>query len=209
MTTMQPADEFDVDWGALTDEEVEAKLAELVAAPSLHHVSTGLPLSPQTERLFWHNFKCAQCGRCCTEVQQIRVMPRDVERAARVLRITERQFKRHHTVTIDGARMMRMPCVFHDPETKICVAYGDRPHVCKQFPINRPGVESDGLRVLAVYLHCHAAARATAVMLDCHIQMQARTARGIRLAGELGLTSRADALARQQATMRFYDGGAR
>jgi hypothetical protein len=85
---------------------------------------------------------CTVCANCC-KVATARVTERDVERLARLFRISPREFVRDYCEQSaeEGTILRRNPegCVFLEGTT--CTVYEDRPASCQDFPhlVRGPG----------------------------------------------------------------------
>lgn len=78
---------------------------------------------------------CRECAECC-RVTEVQIVERDVEKLARALGISQKDFMRDYTaVDSDGAAMLRRTeggCVFLDGND--CTVYEARPGNCERFP---------------------------------------------------------------------------
>ena len=93
-------------------------------------------------------FECTQCGLCCTnrgDYAYVYLSPGETKKLAEFLRMPLKAFKREYTfIDEDGWRQLKFDsesCVFLDPETKGCKAYGARPIQCRTFPFWRDLVQ--------------------------------------------------------------------
>lgn len=115
----------------------DADMLEFVELCALKNqaVSLGVPLSEKNLDVFWQQFKCENCGRCCREpiIGGIAVMPSEVRRLAAELVMSEDKFRKRYTVSKAGAVEMQNPCPFHSGTE--CIAYKARPLVCHVFPL--------------------------------------------------------------------------
>lgn len=80
-------------------------------------------------------FRCTQCGHCCTTEGYVWVDRREVERLARHLDLTLEEFGRRFLRTVDGRWALTDrsdgACVFWDEG---CTVYPARPDQCRTFP---------------------------------------------------------------------------
>ena len=79
---------------------------------------------------------CTVCANCC-KVATVELSERDIERLAKVVGVSERQFIAEYTVKDpeEGLILRRSDesgCVFLDG--KDCTIYDDRPDTCRRFP---------------------------------------------------------------------------
>ena len=79
---------------------------------------------------------CTVCANCC-KVATVKLSERDIERLAKVLGTSERQFIADYTVEdAEEGRILRRSdetgCVFLSG--KDCTIYEDRPDTCRRFP---------------------------------------------------------------------------
>jgi Fe-S-cluster containining protein len=78
---------------------------------------------------------CTTCANCC-RVASVKIVERDVEKLARYLRISPKQFLEQYTQPDEeeGVVLKRNPggCVFLDGN--LCSIYEARPHTCQDFP---------------------------------------------------------------------------
>jgi hypothetical protein len=78
---------------------------------------------------------CRQCAECC-RVTEVQLAERDVQRLARFLSISERQFaERYTSIDAEGAVILQRGaggCVFLDGND--CSVYEARPGNCERFP---------------------------------------------------------------------------
>ena len=79
---------------------------------------------------------CTQCANCC-KVATAKLLERDVERLARLMRLSITQFKTQYAMEHpeDGLVLKRddqTGCIFLDGKT--CTIYESRPTACENFP---------------------------------------------------------------------------
>jgi Fe-S-cluster containining protein len=79
---------------------------------------------------------CTQCANCC-RVATVRLSDRDIERLAKHLSVTRKQFLEEYTATSDDeGRILRRTdaagCIFLEGNT--CTVYDARPDTCSRFP---------------------------------------------------------------------------
>lgn len=88
--------------------------------------------------MFYRQFKCLECGRCCTQspsVGGILLQPGDIERLSQKLGLSKRKFKDTYTyVGDDQKRRIRYPCPFHTKE-RGCTVYLYRTKMCHDYPV--------------------------------------------------------------------------
>jgi uncharacterized protein len=78
---------------------------------------------------------CTQCANCC-RVTEVGITPRDVEKLAKFIGVSEREFAQQFTARDDaGARILKRNeggCVFL--KGNLCSVYEARPQNCANFP---------------------------------------------------------------------------
>lgn len=82
-------------------------------------------------------FNCRRCGKCCTEITNIDLVPQDIQKIASFLHENESKIIEQFTVptTIPGLRRIRdQPCPFYDLEAFGCKIYPARPICCRMYP---------------------------------------------------------------------------
>jgi len=98
----------------------------------------GLPIDDESVDLFIAAFKCRRCGKCCKGplLDGITVMPSEVRRISRHLRISETAFMNKYVAAKKAFRygLMAYPCPFG--EEGACSIYDIRPLACRLFPID-------------------------------------------------------------------------
>ena len=101
---------------------------------------------------FYQQFKCLECGRCCTRTEGgILLQPGDIERLCNKLGISKRKFKDTYTIVGDEQkRRIKYPCPFHTKE-RGCTVYVWRTKVCHDYPVI--GYDS-GIKKLLVDSNC-------------------------------------------------------
>ena len=81
----------------------------------------------------WAKVDCLDCGACCKGLQ-IAIDDEDIQRLAKRLKMTIRNFENRFVVkSSDNEKSLASPpCPFLDGNT--CTVYEDRPKACKDFP---------------------------------------------------------------------------
>ena len=78
---------------------------------------------------------CTQCANCC-RVTEVGITPRDVEKLAKFIGVSENEFRQQYTQRDDADAMILKRgeggCVFL--EGNLCSVYEARPHNCVNFP---------------------------------------------------------------------------
>jgi uncharacterized protein len=78
---------------------------------------------------------CTQCANCC-RVTEVGITERDIEKLAKFIGLSEREFVQQFTATdAAGVRILKRNekgCVFL--EGNLCTVYEARPHNCANFP---------------------------------------------------------------------------
>lgn len=101
-------------------------------------IQLGVEPSREFADAFFREFKCQQCGQCCTQAKSptdgILLEHNEDNELARLLGVSLKQFKREHTFTDRGNRVMKYPCAFHRDYG--CSIYSDRPATCRFYPVN-------------------------------------------------------------------------
>lgn len=85
------------------------------------------------DRVF-EDIDCLKCANCCKTTSPIFYM-KDIERAAKALRIKPAQFIENYlTIDSDNDYVLKSaPCPFLDDEN-YCSIYKDRPTACREYP---------------------------------------------------------------------------
>jgi hypothetical protein len=113
----------------------------------------GVP-APFVDRLFHRigaevaaEIDCASCGSCCRQLSPV-LLPRDIERLARRLRVPTPEFRASHLRKEDDELVFaRLPCPLLDGTR--CSCYRDRPKDCRSYPhLHKKGMTSRLLGVL-------------------------------------------------------------
>jgi Fe-S-cluster containining protein len=106
-------------------------------------------------------FKCSDCGNCCTGCAPIDVTMEDLKRIAdhfgKSLKVAARRHCRINPA--NGSLIIKhdRPCKFYDLKNKKCKIYEARPEICRLHPfLGSEPVES---REFIVPLHCEAACK--------------------------------------------------
>ena len=114
-------------------------------------------------------FKCTNCGNCCTQCAPIDVTMEDLKRIAdyfgKSLKVAA---KRHCKINPANGRTLIIkhdkPCKFYDLKNKRCKIYEARPEVCRLHPfLSSEPVESS---TFTVPLHCEAACKVHDKMIE-------------------------------------------
>lgn len=98
----------------------------------------GVP-APLVDRLFHRigaevaaEIDCASCGSCCRQLSPV-LLPKDIERLARRLRVPNPELRATHLrKEDDGFVFARVPCPLLDGTR--CSCYRDRPKDCRSYP---------------------------------------------------------------------------
>lgn len=78
---------------------------------------------------------CLECANCCKTTSPI-FYPKDVERAAKALRIKAADFEEKY-LRVDEDKdlvLQGSPCPFLDLSDNFCLIYEDRPNACRTYP---------------------------------------------------------------------------
>lgn len=102
-------------------------------------LKAGGPPEPLVDRLFHRlgaevaaEIDCASCGSCCRQLSPV-LLPKDIERLARRLRVPNPEFRASHLrKEDDGFVFARTPCPLLDGTR--CSCYKDRPKDCRSYP---------------------------------------------------------------------------
>ena len=97
------------------------------------------PNSDEGVKLFWEEFKCGRCGRCCyTPGAGLYLEKEDFERIAEHLG-SKKKLKSLCRYDRDlKAWALRQPCPLYDMEKKECLIYEIRPLTCTKYPLHPP-----------------------------------------------------------------------
>lgn len=99
-------------------------------------IMLGVEANENTVGSFFSQFHCQKCGQCCTQGKSptdgILLEPNEDARLAYLLNINLKKFKREHTFTHHGNRIMKYPCPFYKKE---CSIYSNRPSTCRYYPV--------------------------------------------------------------------------
>ncbi len=82
-------------------------------------------------------YVCGQCSNCCRD-KRIQVNPYELARLARAAGVSAREFRQRHTEDGAGTHLARYEsgaCVFLGERG--CTVHGDRPLVCRLYPLGR------------------------------------------------------------------------
>lgn len=91
-------------------------------------------VTQETADEVWKQIDCLACGNCCRTLQIV-VDDRDIQRLARRLATTPRQFSKQYVET-DNEKTQYLkatPCSFLGVDNR-CSVYEDRPQACRDFP---------------------------------------------------------------------------
>ena len=93
----------------------------------------------ETTDAVWEGVDCLTCGNCCRS-PQITVDDKDVQRLAKRLNLTPKEFERKYLVRGEGKEryFASAPCPFLG-EDNACAVYEDRPQACHDFPYLHAG----------------------------------------------------------------------
>ena len=89
-----------------------------------------------------HFFRCKRCGKCCSEIADIDLLPLDIKNMADFLHLDESQVREDSTVPADKPNLRRIkgqPCPFYDSEGEGCKIYPVRPLTCRMYPFLTAG----------------------------------------------------------------------
>ncbi|WP_167187008.1 YkgJ family cysteine cluster protein [Wenyingzhuangia heitensis] len=78
---------------------------------------------------------CLTCGNCCKTTSPM-FFPKDIERAAKFLRIKEQKFMETYLERDedDCYVLKSAPCTFLDERDNMCMIYEARPKACAEYP---------------------------------------------------------------------------
>lgn len=111
-------------------------------------------LPPDEARAQAFGYACHACSRCCKD-KIIQVNPYEVARLARGLRISTTEFRARYTEDGIGVHLSRTEdtntCVFLGE--KGCTVHGDRPLVCRLYPLGRNEIPGGLERWIEVVPH--------------------------------------------------------
>ena len=85
-------------------------------------------------------FECTQCGRCCggapgfVWVNAAEIAAMAAEKGFESIEEFERQFVRKVGARKSLVEFENGDCVFLDPQSRTCTAYGSRPRQCRTWP---------------------------------------------------------------------------
>lgn len=92
-------------------------------------------------------FACTECGKCCTgEPGYVWISQEEVEKMAKFMKISVKEFIQMYTRQVDGALSLKeyprtYECIFlRDGK---CQVYGARPKQCRTFPFWPENLESE------------------------------------------------------------------
>lgn len=83
----------------------------------------------------WAQIDCTTCANCCRTLQIV-VDNKDIQRLAKRLGISAKQFSQKYVAIAeeDGEQYFNaLPCPFLDTDNR-CTVYEDRPQACREFP---------------------------------------------------------------------------
>lgn len=84
-------------------------------------------------------FKCKKCGSCCLIGGDMLVSGLELKRVSRYLQvdpaelISEPSFDEHHLDVRYHLKQL-YPCLFYDPDKRLCTIHGIKPSACRKFP---------------------------------------------------------------------------
>jgi len=80
------------------------------------------------------SFSCLDCANCCKTIGP-RLIPKDIERMAKVLKMKEAEFTAQYISTDEDGDLVfnTHPCPFLLPDN-YCMVYENRPRACRQYP---------------------------------------------------------------------------
>lgn len=91
-------------------------------------------------------YNCSECpAYCCSVYERVQVTKQDMQQIARHFGLDIRKATARFTTEYNGGRILRrkadpifgQACKFLNPETRQCMIYDARPHVCRDFPAHR------------------------------------------------------------------------
>ncbi len=103
------------------------------------------------KRLPWYkeglNFKCTQCGNCCTGAPGVVwVTEAEIAQIAELRGLTTEEMRQQHTRLVEGRTSLTEhengDCTFFDPKTRRCGVYAARPAQCRTWPFWNSNLES-------------------------------------------------------------------
>lgn len=79
-------------------------------------------------------FSCLDCANCCKTIGP-RLIPKDIERLAKGLKMKEADFITQYVLTDEDGDLVfnAHPCPFLMPDN-YCMVYENRPRACRQYP---------------------------------------------------------------------------
>ena len=91
-------------------------------------------VAQETTDAVWKQIDCLTCGNCCRTLQIV-VDDQDIQRLARRLSTTPRQFSKQYVETDEYKTqyLKSTPCSFLGADNR-CSVYEDRPQACRDFP---------------------------------------------------------------------------
>ncbi len=117
-------------------------------------INLGIPFTEDNVKLLLSRIHCEGCGDCCREGEiGIIVSPEEVERLAFLAKVSKKKFKESYTITDNGHRCLKYPCIFYDDNTKRCKIYYDRPLVCRLYPFNQTQ-KVNGIPLIVIHGGC-------------------------------------------------------
>ncbi len=84
-------------------------------------------------------FKCSQCGDCCTGAPGfVWVNKQEIKNLAKHLKMDEEEFQRQYVMKVGIRKSLKElangDCILFDGETRKCTVYECRPRQCRTWP---------------------------------------------------------------------------
>lgn len=122
-----------------------------------HYESNELdPIVHQLNEEISRQIDCTQCGNCCKQIHPV-LDDRDVERFARGIGLSAKEFSNLHLIENEGNSseylFNKLPCPFL--ENNQCINYANRPDDCSSYPhLHKEGFISRLFGVIDNYSIC-------------------------------------------------------
>lgn len=114
----------------------------------------GVEATQENYNHFARKFKCQRCKPSCCECALFKtgaiIYPDEIDRLAELAKLSKKQFKKLHTYTENGKRLMKLPCLFYKDG---CSIHSSKPQVCREFPLNQAH-HKNGKHWMTVNMSC-------------------------------------------------------
>jgi Fe-S-cluster containining protein len=159
---------------SLSDTEIAALIESIYQSHA--NINLGVPYRRETISLFLKQFNCQRCGACCrgetlSAESGVVLNPTEVQKLAYALAVPRSRFKQDYTYVKNDRRLLRYPCPFNTEGSHSCRIYGQRPVVCRTFPLHSPLAGPDGIYLLVVASLCPEGRRVAAEFLKMRRDM--------------------------------------